>query len=282
MIEDNKTNFLYLADSLKNNKLYPTFFTEFEKLVKQLNIKYDILPGTKDIWAVDYMPIQVQENSFVQFSYKPGYLKTKAELEAISDVDAICKEIKITPIKSTILLDGGNIIKSNNKIIMTERVFKENPTFEKKELIKELEQLLQTDKLVFIPEQPYDFTGHADGMVRFLNDDTVIINDYKDESEAFKKRFYRSLKEAGLNYVEIPYNLRQNKMNSQANGCYINFLQMGNVIIVPNFELDEDEIVEKQFQELFPGQIIATIKCNEIANQGGVLNCISWNILIKK
>ena len=42
--------------------------------------------------------------------------------------------------------------------------------------------------------------------------------------------------------------------------------------------MKEDEEAVKQLETIFAGQTIATIDCNEIANDGGVLNCISWNI----
>src|ERR1039457_451523 len=104
MITDQQTNFLYLADSLP--ELYPSFYARFEEVLKQKEVKSFLPPGTKDIWARDFIPIQVQENSFVQFIYNPGYLKTKKEIASISVVDSICNEIKIAPTKSKIHLDG--------------------------------------------------------------------------------------------------------------------------------------------------------------------------------
>lgn len=70
-----------------------------------------------------------------------------------------------------------------------------------------------------------------------------------------------------------------NANNDQANGDYINYLQMENTVIVPTFDIKEDDEVVKQFEHLFTGQTIATIDANDIANDGGNLNCISWNIL---
>ena len=115
-------------------------------------------------------------------------------------------------------------------------------------------------------------------MIRFLNEDTVIINDYKDEEPDFRRAFLIAINNAGLKYVEIPYNLNENDNDDQANGCYINYLQMENVIIVPTFGLKEDEQAIRQIEDLFPEQNVATVDSNEIANKGGVLNCITWNI----
>jgi agmatine deiminase len=71
MIADNQTNFLYLADSLP--KKYPNFYKQFEKVLTEYKIKFDLLPNTKDIWAVDFMPIKIDLNKFVRFVYNSSY-----------------------------------------------------------------------------------------------------------------------------------------------------------------------------------------------------------------
>lgn len=277
MITDSQTNFLYLADTLPNK--YPDFYKRFESVIKNYNIPFDFLPQTKDVWSVDYMPIQTDLNKFVRFVYNPSYLQTKKYLKTISDVDEICKAIGIETIKSEIIIDGGNVTRWINKVIMTDRVFKDNPTYERKQLIKELYELLQVDNIYFVPEQPGDFTGHSDGMVRFVDEHTVIINDYKQEKEEFYRAFEIAIHNTGLDYITIPYNVYENKSIDHANGDYINYLQMENAVIIPTFDMKEDEIAVKQLEKIFAGQNIATVESNEIAYDGGILNCITWNIL---
>ncbi len=85
-------------------------------------------------------------------------------------------------------------------------------------------------------------------------------------------------------YVKLSQcNCRIHRLHNQpvaeANGDYINYLQMENTVIVPTFGIKEDDEAIKQFETLFAGQTIATIDSNEIANDGGILNCITWNIL---
>ncbi len=277
MIPDNKTNFLYLADTLL--KKYSNFFQQFEKVLNKCKINFELLPQTKDVWAVDYMPIQIELNKFIRFVYNPKYLQRKRYLKTISDVDAICDLIEIKTIKSTIVLDGGNVTRTTDKVIMTDRIFIDNSNYDRKNLIKELHDLFQVDKLFFIPEQPKDFTGHADGMVRFIDEQTIIINDYKLEKKEFSRAFEIAIHNTGLDYIKIPYNPCGNDNYNQANGDYINYLQMENTVILPTFGIKEDDEVVKQFEQFFAGQTVATVPSNEIANDGGILNCITWNIL---
>ena len=96
MITDSQTNFLYLADTLPKN--YTDFYKRFEKVLIDCNIEFALLPNTKDVWAVDYMPIQTELNKFVRFVYNPSYLQPQKYLKTISDVDKICEKIGIEKI----------------------------------------------------------------------------------------------------------------------------------------------------------------------------------------
>ena len=278
MITDEETNTLYIADTL--SKSYPAFYQDFRKVLKDCGVEPLSLPDTRDVWAVDYMPVQVNLQKFIRFNYRPKYLKTPEELITISDTASICASIGIIASSSDLVIDGGNVIRGPQMVILSDRIFKENPGHSKRQLMKVLEELLEIDQVIFVPEQPGDYTGHADGMIRFLNDDTVLINDYSKENKAFKKAFETAIREAGLHYETIPYNPYSNKNYDQANGCYINYLQMEGLIILPVYSLPEDEIAVRLFEDLFRGQTVKSVHSNEIALQGGVLNCITWNIRV--
>lgn len=275
MIQDNQTNILYLADTLPLK--YPVFYQRLEKTLIECQVEYRLLPNTKDVWAVDYMPIQVSDSQFVQFSYNPDYLKSAKWHKTITNVDQVCNSIKTKPVKSNIILDGGNISKSRQTVILCDKVFRENTAFKEKQLIEALQSAFEVDKIFFVPQDMNDFTGHADGMVRFLNEDTVLINDYSGESPEFQSAFRMSLHNAGFDYIEIPY-CPDLKTKDSAKGLYLNYLEMDKLILLPVFGIEEDDVAVKRFEDLFGGYTIRTVESNEIAIQGGVLNCISWNI----
>ncbi|MCF8449988.1 MAG: agmatine deiminase family protein [Taibaiella sp.] len=282
MITDQESNFLYLADSIKKGK-YQDFSKRFENLLIDSNINYDWLIGTKDIWAVDFMPIQINENEYIQFEYKPDYLYTKAELNSISNVEEICERIGIKVKKSDLIIDGGNVVKAKNKVILCDKViFANQNKFSRKEIVRELHNLFQVEKIFFVPQDPSDIIGHADGMIRFIDDNHLIVNDYNWEHEAknrqFVRAFYIALDNIGIEYETLPYNPYSNRSTYHANGIYINYLQMNNLIVLPSFGFVEDEIAKNKMSVLFPQYKIETIDSSIIALNGGVLNCITWNI----
>jgi len=274
MITDNKTNFLYFSALLPQR--YPKFFQELEAVLREKRIEYGLLPHTRDIWCRDYMPVQTPKGDFVQFNYDPRYLKPRRYWRKRTNAARTCGAIGIRPLLSDIRLDGGNVVMSRTKAILTERIFQENTHYLKDELIKELKRLLRVKQVIVIPECLDDIFGHADGMVRFLDEGRVLVNDYSREP-AFKKNLYKSLKGARLTPIPIPYNPYRNKETLDATGIYINYLQVSKTAIYPIYGMKEDAPAHEVFLKYFGANVIP-IRANAIAKKGGVLNCVSWNI----
>lgn len=288
MITDNQANFLYLADTLPVK--YPAFAERLFKALNECSIPFAYLPGTKDVWAVDYMPLQIGENKFVQFQYCPDYLMSSSKWRStITNVDMVCDKIGIERIHSDIILDGGNVIKSSNAVILCDKVFKENPVVGTQRLIDELSKLFEVDKIVFIPQDPEDYVGHADGMVRFINDNKVLVNGYRrDYHPEFQRKLRDSLESAELEVVELVYAPDDTSYDS-AVGLYMNYFEFSNNIIVPTFgtfdksqpwnlnkDCQADELAVITLENVFPNHDIRVLDCADLAVNGGVLNCISW------
>jgi len=277
MITDLETNFVYFSKTLKQEK-YSTFLKRLTEMLKNKGIRYDFLSYTNDIWCRDYMPIQISKNKFVQFRYDPTY-------PPITDAAEACKDIRIKHKISDIKVDGGNIVKSRTKAIMTERVIIDNKRHypDRYQLIEKLKEVLEVEQVIMIPEDPDDLFGHADGMVRFCDgvkdERNVFVNDYCVKEAALKRNLYVSLEKKGLIPIPMPYN--PIGVGLDARGIYINYLQVGKTVFYPTYGLPSDKIAKKFFSKYF-GSNAVTIKADEIAIDGGILNCVSWNIVTKR
>ena len=62
---------------------------------------------------------------------------------------------------------------------------------------------------------------------------------------------------------------------------YINYLHIGNKVIVPKFENESDKIILPFLNNLFKkyGITLELLNAENIAKNGGILNCFTWNIL---
>jgi len=278
MIIDKDTNYVYLSNLLETK--CPIAFEQLMWAFRAKNISYEILQNTKDIWLVDFMPIQVERDFYVRYNYLPDYLKLKSQRSTITNTDEVCNAINLVPHRVSIVLDGGNIVKSKNRVIVTNKVFKENPSFAENALIAEIRSQLRVEHVIVIPCEPHDPFGHTDGMVRFIDDETVLINQYPSSKQysEFTCSFRWSLRNCGLDCIEVPYTSWQNTSLYDATGCYINYLEVGNCIFYPAFAKFEDQLAEMIFQNVFADRELIAIDCRELGKLGGVLNCVTWNI----
>ncbi len=273
---------------------YPDFMTNLSDCLMQNYIRYHFLPDTKDIWCRDFMPVRVRDNIFIQFTYNPDYLK-KGWDNLRTDPWKVTMSLPIELKKSNLVIDGGNVVRNGHTVIMTNKVYSDNPSFNtnKQELIQQISEKLEVEKVVIIPKEPWDIYGHSDGMVRFVSDDTVVINNYLEEdgfSKTFINKLKKSLQTQGISIAyTLPYRaFPKNKTKKYAKqtqsckdtdpaiGCYINYLELENLIIFPQFGINEDQQALTQIQDYFPTKKIIPLNCTDIAKEGGVLNCISW------
>jgi len=279
MIAGEETNTVYLSENLRSDKRFIKTCGKLTEILDRNLVKYDFLKATKDIWSRDYMPVQIEKGKFVQFRYEPSYLEEDLELQ--SDPKEVCKANNIQPQFSNINLDGGNVVNWSDRAIITDRVFDENPEYASKtKLISEIENLLEVE-IIVIPQIKSDMTGHSDGLVRFVNRNTILGNDRDQDFKYWKDGINKVLKEKGIDYVDIPFlDHKEKKYPDHAIGCYVNYLEVGNLIVLPIFETEKNKDTEvyDKFSQIFPDRKIETINYNEIGFFGGLLNCTTWNI----
>lgn len=265
---------LYLSSLLKTNTTYKPAADNLFAALDLFNIKYKFILNAKDIWARDFMPVKTGSGKYISFRYEPSYLYDYPELRTDYRNDISCEHRLDTLTYSDINLDGGNVIfsPSKRKVIISDRVFSENPKYQALELTEKLEKLLEA-QVIIIPSLPekYDMTGHADGMVRFLDENTVLGNRVSGRN-TLEKRITSVLKSHAINTIEFPY---FEGKGISAEGCYLNYLETDSHVFLPIFKNKMDKEAVDMAPTLF-SKTIVPVCVSEIAKQGGALNCISW------
>lgn len=282
-----------VLSSLLNKVINPSWVESLSNTIQRYcDIQVQFIE-TNNIWCRDFLPIQVRDDKFIQFSLTKDYYPNSMN-HLRTDPKPICKNLGIVPIiplfnGNPIYLDGGNIIRKYDKVIITDKVFKDNgigghkKKTQQDELKRVLKDYLEVDQVIIIPKEPGEYSGHSDGMVRFVNKDTVVINDYSkvDTNQRFVRELYRSLTESGLSIIEVPYKPIDGKINGNqpSSGVYVNFFQVGDTIFLPTFD---DPITDNHsisvFKEIFGSENIIPVPSKDLSLLGGVLNCCSWEI----
>ena len=274
MIQDNQTNKVYLA---KGFSYYLPISMTLVQALHGKGIEFAWLPRTeseKYIWVRDYMPIQLEKDLFLLYRYNPDYLQGYRGY--IPQYKAICKGLGLNCITTDIVMDGGNVVPCGDKVIMTDKIFKENPHYGREALVDALESLFFAE-LVIIPWDRYEIFGHADGMVRYIDGDRVLLNNYIDTDPYLRKRLLDALT-PHFQVEELHY---KGPRISKFSWAFLNYLQVKDCIFVPWLPIAEHHEAQSRFIDLFPDKQIEFIgPCEDIIHAGGALHCVTWNIQV--
>ena len=318
-ITDDKTNKVYISSLI--DKIDGDLDINTRSELKDCILKFcpdcESLYNTRDVWARDYMPIQLTENIYLSFIYRPDYLAdyikctTDWQLHKVHPQKQTQEEflesdfVQMMPI----ILDGGNVVKAvvNNKpcIIMCDKVLRENNVNETE--FRDLWGRWWKDnfngtemQLVLLPWEGKEVNpiGHADGIVRYIGNNKVLMTNYADYDQIYgsdySKLYRKKLSEAGFDVIELSYldklDYGKDKMFRllfKHSWCYINYLQVDNKILLPSLKYDAlDNEAKRQIElasnakvELIGVDMTSIVEdMNDNQNSGGALNCLIWTI----
>ena len=290
IITENEKSKVVLSSLLERH--YPELKLELWNIIGKYHKGMGTVSHTKDYWVRDFMPIQMDEYAFVKFVYNPDYLQ--GQKKYLTDVDKVIKNCpfaqKYDIVDIPLVVDGGNMVfcKGRKKgvetqyVVMTEKVFKENPNFSK----EQIECLLQCGFMspdliiVWLPWDKEDTFGHTDGIVRYVGINNsgrpkVLVN-LELYADDIADKMYSVLAQ----HFEV-IELRLSKYN-ELSWAYINSLQTYNYIVIPGLDdnITDTETLE-QYNQLYPqyeGNIYQVQMRDFIAENGGALNCLTWTI----
>lgn len=257
-------------------------YQEVMEVLRGWGAKVDLLGRVADpldIWIRDWGCV---EGVFFRYApdYAEGLYSRAAVRRAILGLNARLPE-RFPYRLSPLVLDGGNLIHNGTVAIVTDKVFRDNAHLSRLEIERAI-CALGFEKLVFIPTEPGDEIGHADGMCRFLNKHTLLVNDYASASmSSFGRNLVSALRAAKLNadIVAMPWFCRSGRSDGvpSAVGCYMNFLQLKQGLILPSFGHRQDEQAHALLDSLADRPVVS-VAATPLAKLGGVFNCISLTL----
>ena len=297
MITDNHTNTVYFSNLLLEK--CPVLNAHIVDALRKRDIPFTYLKGTKDIWCRDYMPIQIQKDRLVFYRYTPNYLQDKTGLTLQTNPELVFQEesnelprllpmsveeeMRPIPISHPVfhrfelelVMDGGNVVKCGDKVVMTDKVFVENKDKTPQEVQRQIEEAFQCE-VVFLPWDRNEKYGHCDGIIHCLGDNRVLMTNYADFDKGIADEYLRILEK----YFEVTILKYNVKRKHERSWSYINFLQIGTLVLVPQLGIPEDEQALEQICSALPDCEIVGIPALEAVSRGGALNCLSWNIKV--
>lgn len=285
-------NTIFFSELLKVR--FPKLADELELKLKKEGITPQWLPDTLDIWIRDFMPIQIDDNTFVHYAYYPDYLlKYKTYRGKITNPVKLEQKILLqqgkTLINLPLILDGGNVVMSDSNIFMTNKVLVENSLSsdeeKNEELIRnELFKIFNRIPIFIKWDKRAEEFGHTDWLVRYLGgkDKILVIGRNEKRTATMVVNLMAQILFGKFGEYELQ-EFKLDNPNEKTSWAYLNFVQINDIILMPivNDEIN-DKLAEQKLYEYFKlaGKRVKVIPidCSDLIKEGGALHCISWNI----
>ena len=237
-----------------------------------------------DIWMRDFTTVNPLNP--VQFKYTWASM-SKAESEEVQKAfNAFADQYGIKRNKSELLLDGGNIVDNyDGKIITTTRFLKDNNLSyaEGKKALKEL--LNATEVAILEPDE--EVLAHSDGMAMWIDDETLLVNNFEEMGAEFRKSILDELEKSfpKAKIIEVPVEYKENPKGvwegfSSACGINLNAVVTYNNIYLPVFNMAHEQKVIKIVKENTDKNVIL-VNAEGVCPMGGSVRCLTWQLAQK-
>ena len=238
-----------------------------------------------DIWMRDFAPSNA--TAPVMFRYtaagqgggRPGQLDADA---VQSELARILKEAKLEFTKSHLLNDGGNFVDDYAGNVVVSRKFLVDNKLPEDVARKKLTALPGIQHVAFIEADEQGGLEHADGVVSFIDTNTLIINSYPDDPDyarGLKADLRRGLPDIIIHEIVTPYDgskIYDGRFGS-ACGLYTNALVTPTRIYFPQFGIPEDKQALAQVRAVTSREVVPVNSAN-VCTMGGGLRCMSWQL----
>lgn len=230
-----------------------------------------------DIWARDVAPIS--PNHPVKLSYRPQYLDTSTAAWIEDSFNEWTDSLALNFTSSNLVLDGGNFVHNGaDKAIITTRVFNDNPNLTPEQVDQQLRELTGVTTIAYIPEEALDTTGHADGMVMWVDGDILLVNEFE---EPFRSQVLTPLQTAfpDVRMIEIPVDYTHGEWQGFISACglHVNSLVTDSHIFLATYGQDNDAVVQSLI-EAQTDKTVVPINAENVCFMGGAVRCLTWYV----
>ncbi len=245
-------------------------------------LREDILitDNVYDIWVRDFTTVNPLNP--VQFKYTWASMTEQESIEVQNSFNDFANQYEIERATTNFLLDGGNLVDNySGKVITTTRFMEDNNlTYE--EAKQELQNLLGATEVAII-EPDEEVLAHSDGMVSWIDENVLLINDYSDYP-FFRNMVMNELKSAfpTSTIIEVPVQYTTNPPGEwdgfeSACGVNINSTVTFNNIYVPTFGMSHDQQVIDIIKQNTSKNVIE-INAEGVCSMGGSVRCLTWQL----
>lgn len=260
---------------LSNHDHYDTY-------VEYLGSDKVITVPMPDIWMRDFTLLNTSNPTMFRYS-AVGQGGDQNDADYVQEIFALLAEqAGLTFTETDLINDGGNFVDDYAGNVVISKKFLRDNKLSENDARKKISSITHAEHIAFIDADEQGGLEHADGVVSFVDENTLIVNSYP-EDKAYSKQLKSDLK-AGLPNVKIvevitPYdgsNIYDEKFGS-ACGLYTNALVTPERIYFPQFGIPEDKLAIEQLKAATKREIVPVLS-SQVCHMGGGVRCMSLQL----
>lgn len=230
-----------------------------------------------DIWMRDFTTVN-PENP-VQFKYTAASMTPAQSISVQNSFINFSNAMNIQKSTSNLIIDGGNIVDNYHGRAVTTTRFLEDNNFTMNQGKTALKNLLNANEIAII--EPDDLTlAHSDGMVMWLDENTLLVNDYSNDT-TFRNMVLGELYSSfpGVNIIEIPVVFSNGGIGNISSSCGININSVltYNNVYVPVFDMAHDTEALQIIRNNTTKNVIP-VSASGVCTLGGSVRCLTWQL----
>ncbi len=202
----------------------------------------------------------------------------------------ILKHVGARRFRAPFVLEGGAIhVDGEGTVLTTEQCLlnqNRNPDVTKAQVEQNLRDWLGVSTVIWLPEglEDDETDGHIDEIACFVRPGVVLALSTDDKSDGnfdvlqTNLDILRSAKDAKgrpLQVIEVPQPARQEHKGKRLSLSYINFYIANGGVVMPAFDVAEDERAFRIIRDAFPNRRVVQVHARDIFLGGGGIHCIT-------
>jgi agmatine/peptidylarginine deiminase len=194
---------------------------------------------------------------------------------------SLARDAGLTFKSSALLNDGGNLVDdyAGNAVLST-KFLRDNRLSE--DAARANLRELGLVNIAFIEADEQGGLEHADGVVAFVDTNTLIINSYPQDAayaRALRTDLERGLPGVAIHEIVAPYDgsAVYDARFGSACGLYTNALVTPSRIYLPQFGIPEDAVALQQVRAATRREIVP-VRSDRVCRMGGGVRCMSWQL----
>ena len=253
--------------------------------VAELGAKHVAPVEMQDIWMRDFSPLNAAAPVMMRYSAEGqgGGRKGQSDADAVQEVLAEAVESAgLSFTESDLLNDGGNFVDDYaGNVVLSRKFLRDNRLSEEKGRAA-IRKVTGAKNVAFIEADEQGGLEHADGVVAFVAENTLVINSYPEDlkyASALKADLRRGLPNVTIHEIITPYDGSKiyDKRFGSACGLYTNMLVTPTRIYFPQFGIPEDAKALANLRGWTDRQVIP-VSSQQVCQMGGGVRCMSWQL----